>query len=236
MNTSEFAKWCGVEKRTLFHYDDIGLLKPARVRENGYREYTMEQLGLMDMIKIFQACGYPLSEIKAIIEEDETAKYAHMQNAVERIDEKIEQLRQMKYYLHSKQHLLEEYHAFPPGTFRIQPLSVCYEMREVEPDHHFCSFLRDGTFSSVFLDDRDRIWICRASESGTHRRSGTAISFFMVVPAGETDLLQIILEHLKRWNFQGEAQCYIESIPHFLVDDQQSAVLKITVFEKQPEK
>lgn len=39
MTTKEFAKLCGVEKRTLFFYDEIDLLKPARILPNGYREY-----------------------------------------------------------------------------------------------------------------------------------------------------------------------------------------------------
>lgn len=39
VTTKEFAKLCGVEKRTLFFYDEIDLLKPARILPNGYREY-----------------------------------------------------------------------------------------------------------------------------------------------------------------------------------------------------
>ena len=44
LKTGEFASLCGVTKDTLFHYDDIGLLKPARVGENGYRLYGLYQL------------------------------------------------------------------------------------------------------------------------------------------------------------------------------------------------
>ena len=35
--TGQFADMCGVKKQTLFHYDDIGILKPVLVEENGYR-------------------------------------------------------------------------------------------------------------------------------------------------------------------------------------------------------
>ena len=35
--TAEFAALCGVKKDTLLHYDHIGLLKPQKVGENGYR-------------------------------------------------------------------------------------------------------------------------------------------------------------------------------------------------------
>ncbi|HET9160675.1 MAG TPA: MerR family transcriptional regulator, partial [Caulobacteraceae bacterium] len=35
----QLAKLSGVSVRTLHHYDEIGLLKPAAVGENGYRYY-----------------------------------------------------------------------------------------------------------------------------------------------------------------------------------------------------
>ena len=39
--TGQFAKLCSTTKETLFHYDSLGLLKPARVGENGYRYYRL---------------------------------------------------------------------------------------------------------------------------------------------------------------------------------------------------
>ena len=36
LTTGEFAKICNVKKHTLFHYDDIGLLKPDYYDENGF--------------------------------------------------------------------------------------------------------------------------------------------------------------------------------------------------------
>ena len=41
--TGQFAELCGVKKQTLFHYDDIGLLVPALVEDNGYRRYSYSQ-------------------------------------------------------------------------------------------------------------------------------------------------------------------------------------------------
>ncbi len=38
----QVARMSGVSVRTLHHYDEIGLLKPARVGENGYRWYGRE--------------------------------------------------------------------------------------------------------------------------------------------------------------------------------------------------
>lgn len=48
--SGEFAKFCNTTKDTLFHYDDINLLKPAKIATNGYRYYSANQAFLFDMI------------------------------------------------------------------------------------------------------------------------------------------------------------------------------------------
>ena len=40
LTCGEFAALCEVKKQTLFHYDDIGLLKPEIVNDKGYRFYS----------------------------------------------------------------------------------------------------------------------------------------------------------------------------------------------------
>ena len=40
MNLNEVAELTGVSVRTLHHYDQIGLLRPGRNPDNGYREYS----------------------------------------------------------------------------------------------------------------------------------------------------------------------------------------------------
>lgn len=67
MTTKEFAKLCGVEKRTLFFYDEIDLLKPARILPNGYREYDFSQLPRMESIRLLQSAGLNLREIKSML-------------------------------------------------------------------------------------------------------------------------------------------------------------------------
>ena len=39
MTTGELARIMGITKETLFHYDEIGLFRPAVVKTNGYRYY-----------------------------------------------------------------------------------------------------------------------------------------------------------------------------------------------------
>ncbi|WP_349948617.1 MerR family DNA-binding transcriptional regulator [Lacrimispora sp. BS-2] len=49
LTTSEFAKACGVSKYTLFHYDNIGILKPEYVNDKGYRFYSLKQFSTFDI-------------------------------------------------------------------------------------------------------------------------------------------------------------------------------------------
>ena len=41
---NELARLAGVSKRTLHYYDEIGLLKPSFLKENGYRFYAEKEL------------------------------------------------------------------------------------------------------------------------------------------------------------------------------------------------
>jgi DNA-binding transcriptional MerR regulator/effector-binding domain-containing protein len=62
--TGEFADLCGVKKQTLFHYDDIGLLKPDYKNENGYRYYSVQQAEVFGVIEMLKEIGMSLEEIK----------------------------------------------------------------------------------------------------------------------------------------------------------------------------
>jgi len=57
----------GVTPRTLHHYDDIGLLKPSHIGDNGYRYYGEEALLKLQQILFYRELDFPLEEIKRIM-------------------------------------------------------------------------------------------------------------------------------------------------------------------------
>jgi len=65
----EFADLCGVKKDTLLHYDQIGILKPEKLEENGYRYYSVRQLYTFDIISALKRLGMSLKEIKSYMDE-----------------------------------------------------------------------------------------------------------------------------------------------------------------------
>lgn len=68
MTITEVCRRTGVSHRTLHHYDAIGLLKPSRVTEAGYREYDGDALERLYLILLFRELGFPLKEIRDILD------------------------------------------------------------------------------------------------------------------------------------------------------------------------
>ncbi len=69
--TGAFARLAQVSVRTLHHYDDIGLLPPARVDpQTGYRWYAAEQLHRLNRILALRDLGLPLSEVRKVVDDE----------------------------------------------------------------------------------------------------------------------------------------------------------------------
>ncbi|HEY4553927.1 MAG TPA: MerR family transcriptional regulator, partial [Bacillaceae bacterium] len=58
----EVAELAGISVRTLHHYDEIGLFKPAAITESGYRQYSDEDLETLQQILFFKELGFPLKK------------------------------------------------------------------------------------------------------------------------------------------------------------------------------
>lgn len=72
----KLAKLAGVSGRTLHYYDEIGLLKPSYIAENGYRYYQDKELLTLQQIMFFRELEFPLEEIKTILS---SPKFDHFQ-------------------------------------------------------------------------------------------------------------------------------------------------------------
>jgi MerR family transcriptional regulator, thiopeptide resistance regulator len=63
----QLSKLAGVTPRTLHHYDDIDLLKPSRIGDNGYRYYKEESLLQLQQILFYRELDMSLEDIKKIM-------------------------------------------------------------------------------------------------------------------------------------------------------------------------
>ncbi|NLV99815.1 MAG: MerR family transcriptional regulator [Clostridiales bacterium] len=63
----ELAELAGITARTIRYYDEIGLLKPARINSSGYRIYRGAEVDRLQQIMFYRELGVGLSDIKNIM-------------------------------------------------------------------------------------------------------------------------------------------------------------------------
>lgn len=89
LKIGEFAKLAGVNKKTLQYYDEIGLLSPVYIAENGYRYYSVMQLDRLSVIFILKDMGVLLKEIKEYLDSENTEL---LDSLLQRQEKKIEEV------------------------------------------------------------------------------------------------------------------------------------------------
>ena len=92
MKISEVAKLSGITVRTLHYYDEIGLLKPNKITEAGYRVYSNEDLETLQQILFFRELDFQLNEIKEIMMNPNYDKNKALNKHKELLIEKRERL------------------------------------------------------------------------------------------------------------------------------------------------
>lgn len=91
----QLSKLAGVTPRTLHHYDDIGLLKPSRIGENGYRYYGEESLLKLQQILFYRELDMSLEEIRKIMGRRDFDLLAALQSHREALQKKAVRLNQL---------------------------------------------------------------------------------------------------------------------------------------------
>lgn len=76
-SSTEVTKRASITKKTLRHYQKIGILNPI-IKENGYWYYTEQDLTTLQLIQILQVMGFTLKEIKDSID----SNYNNLRNQV----------------------------------------------------------------------------------------------------------------------------------------------------------
>lgn len=85
----QLSDLAGVTRRTLHYYDQVGLLKPTRIGQNGYRYYDEEALFRLQQILLYRELDLPLGQVKEITERDDFDVLAALEIHKARIREKI---------------------------------------------------------------------------------------------------------------------------------------------------
>ncbi|WP_420643028.1 MerR family transcriptional regulator [Candidatus Leptofilum sp.] len=64
----QLADLANVSRRTLRYYDQIDLLKPTAVADNGYRYYNQETVLRLQQIRFYQELDFSLAQIRKILD------------------------------------------------------------------------------------------------------------------------------------------------------------------------
>jgi len=91
----QLATLAGVSVRTLRYYDEIGLLKPAFVGDNGYRYYENAQVDRLQQICLYRTLQLSLAEIAVIIELPREQVAIQLQQQYQRIQQERQRLDQL---------------------------------------------------------------------------------------------------------------------------------------------
>jgi DNA-binding transcriptional MerR regulator len=78
----EVAELTGITVKTLYHYHKIGLLKPCRISQAGYRLYGTKELERLQQILFYRELEFSLQDIQKALE-DEPGRQACLRNQYE---------------------------------------------------------------------------------------------------------------------------------------------------------
>lgn len=151
LKIGEFSRLSQVTVKTLHHYDDIGLLKPAHVDKfTEYRYYTLDQLPRIHSIMALKELGLSLEEIARLLLENPSP----------------EEIRGMYRLKHAelRQRLREEQARLAQIDFRLRQIehegsiqTVDIVIKRIEPFHAL-------TMRRKFLTRQEREFVGQAIE------------------------------------------------------------------------
>lgn len=88
----KLGRLAGISTRTLRYYDEIGILKPARMNSSGYRIYGQDEVNKLQQIMFYRELGVNLDMIKDIITSENFDKAAALHEHHKKLLAQREQL------------------------------------------------------------------------------------------------------------------------------------------------
>ena len=111
MRSGELIKQTKITRDTLRYYNKLGFLRPV-VKDNGYKEYSQEDVWMVEFIKSAQNIGFSLKNIKELAEQMKSGKCRHkslipfLKDKLEEVDTKVSALKKIQKHL---KYLIEDF-------------------------------------------------------------------------------------------------------------------------------
>ncbi len=90
MKVGELARATGLTVRTLHHYDEIGLLRPASRTPSGHRLYGLDEVERLQRIASLRHLGFSLEQVRDCLERPEFSLPHVLELHLDRVDRELE--------------------------------------------------------------------------------------------------------------------------------------------------
>ncbi|WML37368.1 MerR family transcriptional regulator [Clostridium sp. OS1-26] len=103
LSISSFSKLSGISRKNLIYYDNVEILKPIFVKENGYRYYSYSQLDEVSIIIALKGLDIPLKEIRNYLKNVSPDNLINLISAQkQKILEELNRLNQINYIIEQR--------------------------------------------------------------------------------------------------------------------------------------
>ncbi len=135
LTVTELARHSGATPNAVRYYTRLGLLRPARNPDNGYRLYKQREVSWLRFIRQAKCLGYTLSEIREIMHNSDQEKSPCPQVReilLRRIAENRQQLEELMALQTRMELALEQWSGMPDGV--PDGHSVCHLIESFAED------------------------------------------------------------------------------------------------------
>lgn len=115
----EFAKLTGITERTLRHYDQVGLLKPAEYTEQGHRKYSDKSIAQLQKVVVLKFLDLSLAEISEHLKQPEQGFLKTLATQANMLEEKKKQVETVLQTIARVQRTVSESEVVDPDSLLV---------------------------------------------------------------------------------------------------------------------
>ncbi len=175
----QLSDLAGVSVRTLHYYDEIGLLKPSAVSENGYRHYDGDALLKLQQILFYREMGLGLLQIKDLLDSPEFDLVTALQSHRDELQGRIERLQALMHTVDSTiMHLV--------GEVEMSNKQFFAGFSEEKQQHYEAEIANDPRYDQNKVRESQRHWKSYSAEKKEQiKAEGGAIYADLVAEIGK---------------------------------------------------
>lgn len=213
----EIAQAASISPRTLHYYDEIGLLSPAAIGENGYRYYDESSLLQLQQILFFKSFGFQLKEIKEFVAQTEFDRVQALEDHKARLLVEFERLDTM---ITTIDHTI----AFLKGERKAMAKEEFFEGYNPGKQEEYEAEIREKYGDTLWKQSKERFSSLSKAEQDTILHKGSLITQAILEDIEKGYDHPDVQANIARWHdyMQHFYDCSLEvfdGLGHMYVDD-----------------